>query len=1207
MRWLKRLITPFRISRTRSPRIQKVSTYEPLVLMSGSTIDIYASGDEGFEIMELRIDGEAVATFEDVPTPGDVFSFETEQPVEAGQIQVAFVNDVFDPVNAIDSNLSVDRIVLDGVTFETEDPTVLGTGVYTGTGFEPGFHESEQLAGNGYFQFDAREPDPDPGGEEVAITVVARGDEGDESFRVTSGGRTLADFTASSELEPYTFSTNFFEPGSNLRVEFTNDFWDPDSGRDRNLIVDQILIDGFAYQTEAPGVFSTGTYRPDVGIQPGFPESETLHVDGYFEYRTEASPVDPEPNPPATVAIVAQGQEGTESFRVLSGGVLLEEFTVTTTPATYSFTTDDYVSGSDIRIEFTNDFWDPENGVDANLFVDSVSVNGELNSQAEALYSNGFVDYAFEGNGPDPVSSFALLSDDTVFVSESDGGVVVTAIRVGDLQQAATLEYTLNELSDPNSATAIADFAVPSLEDRENVGLIEFAAGQSEATFEIQIVDDASEESTEVFGVGIQNPSTGSLGVPRTKQIAIVDDDAPSEVEFIAPTLTTSEGDAVVRVGLQRSGALGSSATVQFSITNGTANAGEDFELPNSGLVVFDAGQSTQEIEIAIADDVIAESTEGFTVTIDSVSGAATVGNLASTTVLILDNDTELADLTRTDFVTGLIQPTTLDWTPDGRYLLIAEKAGVVRVIEDGVLRDAPLIEISSQVNSPQTDRGLLGMAVHPDFETSPYVYLLHTYDPPETQGQSGEAGPDRNGNRPSRLARVTVNPETMIADPESLVVLAGTNSTWDFTSRPDINSTGNISILPSGVVNGTSIVADESLIDSGTIDNDPNSAGIQNQNIRDYLATDSTSHSIGDLEFGPDGYLYLSNGDGTSFNFVDPRGVRVQDINNLSGKLLRIDPLTGEGIETNPFFDGDGDSNQSKVFYSGLRNPYRFTFDPVTDLPVIGDVGWNSWEEINTGVPGSNFGWPFLEGPSQSGGYRNLDQAVSFYNNGNRNDPSDDAAVAPILSRSHGSPDSANAITVGDFYDDNTLLFGDVINGTLYAASLNSQREVDDIQVFDTGNQYLVDMKIGPDGQLYGVNLVSGSLHRWESGSSQPDSQTFEGRTYLLTSEQTDWNSAQAEAESLGGNLVSINSQAEQDWLTNTFGTQRMWIGFTDRDNEGSYEWISGDPVSYTNWAPGEPNNAGGQDYAVINWNTNGQWDDQRADQSVLRGIIEI
>jgi glucose/arabinose dehydrogenase len=234
-------------------------------------------------------------------------------------------------------------------------------------------------------------------------------------------------------------------------------------------------------------------------------------------------------------------------------------------------------------------------------------------------------------------------------------------------------------------------------------------------------------------------------------------------------------------------------------------------------------------------------------------------------------------------------------------------------------------------------------------------------------------------------------------------------------------------------------------------------------------------------VHFGPDGYLYLTNDDGTSYNFVDPRAVRVQDIDNLSGKLLRVDPITGAGVPGNPFYEpNDPNSNQSKVFYSGLRNAYRFTFDPVTGLPVVGDVGWTRWEEINTGPAGSNFGWPYLEGGERTGGYNALAQAIAFYNNGNRNNPGDAPAVQPLLSRTHGAPDAATAITAGDFYTDNLMFFDDVVNGTLYAAEFDSNRRISGVQVVDTNVPYIVDLQKGPDGWIYGADLGSGTIRRW-------------------------------------------------------------------------------------------------------------------------------
>jgi len=319
-----------------------------------------------------------------------------------------------------------------------------------------------------------------------------------------------------------------------------------------------------------------------------------------------------------------------------------------------------------------------------------------------------------------------------------------------------------------------------------------------------------------------------------------------------------------------------------------------------------------------------------------------------------------------------------------------------------------------------------------------------------------------------------------MIADPASEVVLVGKNSIWAYTSRPDVNSTGDPSIVPSGIVNGTTITAPASQIEVGSQDNDPDRPGIQNQNIRDYLATDSDSHSIGAVHFGPDGYLYLTVGDGVSYNFVDPRGVRVQDIHNLSGKLLRIDPITGEGAPGNPFYQAsDPNSNASKVFYYGIRNSYRFSFDPVTNLPVLGDVGWNSWEELDTGPAGSNFGWPYFEGPDKTASYQNLSQAITFYNNGNRNNTSDPPAVFPILSLSHGAPDNAHVITAGDFYSQNTIFFDDVQNGTIFAATFNASRQVTSVQLVDNV-QGVVDMQKGPDGWIYGADLVDGTIRRW-------------------------------------------------------------------------------------------------------------------------------
>lgn len=95
----------------------------------------------------------------------------------------------------------------------------------------------------------------------------------------------------------------------------------------------------------------------------------------------------------------------------------------------------------------------------------------------------------------------------------------------------------------------------------------------------------------------------------------------------------------------------------------------------------------------------------------------------------------------------------------------------------------------------------------------------------------------------------------------------------------------------------------------------------------------------------------------------------------------------------------------------------------------------------------------------------------------------------------------------------------------------------------------------------------------------------TYSGHEYSITDSYGSWTSMEAQAEGYGATLAIIDSAAEESFINSTFGTSQWWIGFTDQDVEGSFEWIDGSPVTYTNWAGGEPNNAGGEDYTVMNW----------------------
>jgi PKD repeat protein len=296
-----------------------------------------------------------------------------------------------------------------------------------------------------------------------------------------------------------------------------------------------------------------------------------------------------------------------------------------------------------------------------------------------------------------------------------------------------------------------------------------------------------------------------------------------------------------------------------------------------------------------------------------------------------------------------LPEVTGVAFAPDGRIFLAA-KRGQVLVWENGARLDDAFIDLSDQT-CDCLDRGLLGIALHPQFPQQPYVYLLYTYEPPGVPQND-----DVLGGRVSRLIRVEADPAQNhnVALPGSTVpqttpggpghwVMLGTNSTLANIGNP---------------ADGRDITKASCMV----------GLSMANPPIQDCLASDEQTHSIGTVAFGTDGSMFVSNGDGSNATGVDPRALRSQDLDSLSGKLLHIDPDTALGLEDNPFFDPlDPGSNRSKVWAYGLRNPFRMSIDPTTNEPWVGDVGWNLWEELNTGK-GANFGWPCYEGGTQSG-----------------------------------------------------------------------------------------------------------------------------------------------------------------------------------------------------------------------------------------------
>lgn len=285
-------------------------------------------------------------------------------------------------------------------------------------------------------------------------------------------------------------------------------------------------------------------------------------------------------------------------------------------------------------------------------------------------------------------------------------------------------------------------------------------------------------------------------------------------------------------------------------------------------------------------------------------------------------------------FVAGLSQPVAFDIAADGT-MFVAEKAGRVRVVRNGVLLKTPFIDITDKVNSTG-ERGLLGVVVHPDFPRQPYVYVTYSYDPPQTRSRRGAAGIDGNGQRVSRLSRFVASADSNfnVGRVGSELIVLGRNSSWANIGDPAKSFDG------------------------------PFSCERNRQPIKDCIPHDVTNHAIGNMKFAADGSLYLSVGDASyAADFDRYPVIRAQKLNSPLGKVLRIDPDTGLGLTDNPFYNGDAAATRSKVWFYGLRNPFRFTVRRNTNQVYVGNVGQASYEEINSGEAGANFGWPCFEG----------------------------------------------------------------------------------------------------------------------------------------------------------------------------------------------------------------------------------------------------
>ncbi|MBT8100252.1 MAG: PQQ-dependent sugar dehydrogenase [Gammaproteobacteria bacterium] len=354
------------------------------------------------------------------------------------------------------------------------------------------------------------------------------------------------------------------------------------------------------------------------------------------------------------------------------------------------------------------------------------------------------------------------------------------------------------------------------------------------------------------------------------------------------------------------------------------------------------------------------------------------------------------------------VQPTklVLEPVPNPRWFLL-EKTGLLRVFSAANPDSFSTYLDFSNVVRTESEGGLLGMAFHPDYPTTPEIFVSYTIN---------HSGP----NMRSIISRFVLDDVT----------------------------------APS----------------AGTVDNG---------NVVLAVDQDFDNHNGGDIAFGPDGMLYIGLGDGGSGG--DPNN-RAQDTRHMLGSFLRIDVLDPSvSYPSNPYIipsdnpfapnakcgPGLNASDCPEIYAWGLRNPWRFSFDPDSGQLWAGDVGQNEWEEVDIIENGGNYGWRCREGAHDF----NLDGCGS-------------GLVDPVSEYGHDSS-GGSSVTGGFVYRGTAIpelfgryVFADFISGRIWALRADGQGGFTNEELLDSAwapSSFAVDAA----GELYFTELSAGRVRK--------------------------------------------------------------------------------------------------------------------------------
>jgi aldose sugar dehydrogenase len=623
------------------------------------------------------------------------------------------------------------------------------------------------------------------------------------------------------------------------------------------------------------------------------------------------------------------------------------------------------------------------------------------------------------------------------------------------------------DITDPNSKTATLTLTTTA---NTPVGthLFDVNTQSGATTHSIQgTLNVVNPASADLSVTKTASPNPGQVGVPLSYRIiatnngpavstnVIVTDTLPAGVTFVSATTTQGncKGTTTVNCNLG-SLTVGNSAIVTIVVT------------PNA------AGQLT--------NSAVVSGNESDPVSANNTATATTLIQPAAPSPTMLDDN-----LTVTPVITGLDQPTSMAFIGPGDFFVLEKATGKVKRIVNGLLHSTPL---DLAVNNA-SERGLLGITLHPKFSQNGYVYLFWT---------ESSTGVDT-------------------ANIDEVAVLGNRVDRY--------------------VWNGSTLTFDRNLIKLRSLQQDAGQPSRGN-------------HNGGVLRFGPDGKLYIVFGDNGRRGFLqnlasggpspdDQFGGPQPDDEHLTGVVLRLND-DGSTPADNPFFtvptnlSGEAAANIKKVFAYGIRNSFGMDFDPLSGALWTQENGDDAFDEINRVMPGFNGGWIQTMGPvSRVDEFRSIEMTYGAGNLQQLRWPPANTALTPQLALSRLfmlpgaqyvdpefswkyalAPSPIGFVKgrgLGPQFEGDLFVGASrttLLNGFLFRFKLTSDRQhfsfsdprladrvADNIDKFDqTESESLLigkdfgittDIQTGPNGNLFVISLSNGAIYEIKSKPS--------------------------------------------------------------------------------------------------------------------------